>query len=144
MKPRHFIAQLDRKRLEAAIAAAETKTSGEIRVLIHRRPVDDAVAFAQKEFLRLGMQKTRERNAVLLFVAPASQAFALIGDEGVHLKCGQAFWAEVAAVMQENFRAGDFTGALLEGIARAGQLLAAHFPPGPEGTNELPNQVVEQ
>ena len=144
MKPRHFIARLDRKRIEDAIAAAEIKTSGEIRVLIHRQPVDDAVAFAQKEFLRLGMQRTRERNAVLLFVAPTSQAFALIGDEGVHAKCGQPFWSEVAAVMQENFRAGDFTGALLEGIARAGQLLADHFPPRADGANELPDKVVEQ
>ena len=144
MKPRHFIAQLDRKRIEDAIAAAERQTSGEIRVVVHRQHVDDAVAFAQKEFLRLGMQKTRERNAVLLFVAPASQAFALIGDEGVHAKCGQPFWAGVAAVMQENFRAGDFTGALLEGITRAGQLLAEHFPPRPGGTNELPDKVVEQ
>ena len=144
MKPRQFIAQLDRKRIEHAIVAAETKTSGELRVLVHQQHVDDAVAFAQKEFLRLGMQKTRERNAVLLFVAPASQAFALIGDEGVHAKCGQAFWSEVAAAMQESFRAGDFTGALLEGITRAGQLLAAHFPPRPGETNELPDRVIEQ
>lgn len=144
MKPRHFIANLDRQRIEAAIAGAERQTSGEIRVLIHKQPVEDAVAFAQKEFLRLGMQKTRARNAVLLFVAPASQAFAIIGDEGVHAKCGAPFWTEVASAMQKNFRAGDHTAALLEGIGRAGALLAQHFPASPGDAHELQNQVIEQ
>jgi uncharacterized membrane protein len=144
MKPRHFLAQLDRTRIEAAIVATEHRTSGEIRVLIHKQAVEDAVAFAQKEFLRLGMQKTRARNAVLLFVAPTSQSFAIIGDEGVHAKCGAAFWSEVAAAMQKNFRDGQHTAAIIEGINRAGALLAEHFPPEPGAANELPDQVIER
>jgi uncharacterized membrane protein len=144
MKPSHFIQQLDHPRIEAAIAAAEAKTSGEIRVMVHHRPIDDAVSFARAEFLRLGMEKTRDRNGVLLFIAPAAQAFAIIGDEGVHRKCGDAFWSELAATMQAGFRRADYTGALLEGIERAGALLAAHFPPRPDDTNELPNQVLER
>ncbi len=144
MKARHFINRLDHPRLEAAIAAAEAKTSGEIRVLVQHRPVGDAVQFAQAEFLRMGMQQTRDRNAVLLFVAPASQSFAIIGDEGVHRKCGHEFWSQVAAGMQAAFRREDYTGALSEGIARAGAALAEHFPPRPDERNELPNTVVER
>jgi uncharacterized membrane protein len=142
MKPRHFIATLDRKRIESAIHEAEQKTSGEIRVLVHRQPVTEVVAFAQKEFLRLGMQKTRERNAVLIFVAPTSQAFAVIGDQGVYEKCGQPFWDELAATLSGHFKQGDFTAGLLAGIARAGALLAEHFPPRPGDTDELPDQVI--
>jgi uncharacterized membrane protein len=144
MKPAQFIKSLDHARLEAAIAAAEAKTSGEIRVMVYQKPIDDAVSFAQTEFLRLGMQKTRERNAVFFFVAPASQSFAIIGDEGVHQKCGNAFWSELAATMQSGFRHEDYTGALAEGIERAGGLLAGHFPRRPDDTNELPNRVLEQ
>jgi uncharacterized membrane protein len=144
MKTNHFIKLLDHPRLEAAIVAAEAQTSGEIRVVVHHRPVDDAVSFAQAEFFRLGMQKTRDRNAVLLFVAPSSQSFAIIGDEGVHQKCGHEFWSELAAAMQASFRREDYTGALVDGINRAGALLAAHFPRRPDDTNELPNRVVER
>lgn len=143
MIPKHFIAQLDRQQIEQAIQQAEQLTSGEIRVIIQRQPTEDAVAAARTEFVRLGMTKTRHRNAVLLFVAPASQSFALIGDEGVHAKCGGAFWSEVAAAMQKDFRDGNHTGAIIEGINRAGALLAAHFPPEPGDGNELPNQVIE-
>ena len=144
MKHRHFISQLDRKLIESALRDAELGTSGEIRVIVHHQPVEDAVAFAQAEFIRLGMQKTRKRNAVLIFVAPVSQKFAVIGDEAVHRKCGDPFWQEMAAAMQENFRAGHYTAALFEGIKRAGALLAQHFPPRPGNTDELPDQVIEQ
>ena len=144
MKTRHFIKQLDRKSIEAAIRDAEDGTSGEICVLISHQPVENAVAAAQAEFTRLGMQKTRHRNAVLLFIAPASRAFAIIGDRGVHAKCGDTFWGEVASVMQKYFRDGDYTAALLKGINRASSLLAEHFPPQPDDADELPNQVIEQ
>ena len=143
MKPRHFIARLDRQLIETAIHQAERQTSGEIRVVIHRKPVADAVAAARHEFVRLGMQKTRHRNAVLLFVAPASQTFAIIGDEGVHRKCGDPFWRELAEAMTVPFKQGDFTAGLLAGIGRAGALLATHFPRLPDDRNELPDQVVE-
>ncbi len=144
MKTRHFIKQLDRKHIEAAIRDAELKTSGEIRVMIHHKPIEDAVAFAQREFIRLGMQKTPERNAVLILVAPVSQKFAVIGDEAVHQKCGNAFWQELAAVMTGHFKQGGFTAGLLHGIERAGALLAMHFPRQPGDLNEQSNQVIEQ
>ncbi|MBI2517194.1 MAG: TPM domain-containing protein [Opitutae bacterium] len=144
MKTRHFINKLQRQLIEDAIRDAEQKTSGEIVVLIHHKPVQDAVAFARNEFLRRGLQETKERNAVLIFVAPESQSFALIGDEGVHQKCGDTFWSELAATMQGDFRAGNYTAALLDGIERAGALLAEHFPARPDDKNELPNRVIEQ
>ena len=98
---------------------------------------------AQKEFFRLGMQRTTLRNAVLIYVAPESQTFAVIGDEAVHAKCGDAFWSEIAAAMTDHFKAGRFTAGLEHGIARAGALLATHFPRQPGDTNELPDTVVE-
>jgi len=142
MKPQQFLQKLDHPRIEAAIAAAEARTSGEIRVVVHHQPVADAVAFARETFVRLEMEKTRERNGVLLLVAPASQSFAIIGDQGVHQRCGDAFWSELAATMQSSFRREDYTGAVVEGITRAGELLATHFPRQPDDRDELSNEVV--
>ena len=142
MKKSDFIKRLDHPALEAAIAHAEALTSGEIRVAVMPGPAPAPVAAAQAAFTRLGMEKTRERNGVLLFVAPASRTFAVIGDEAVHAKCGQAFWDELAAAMTGAFQRGEFTAGLLAGIDRAGALLAEHFPRRPDDTNELPNRVV--
>ena len=77
------------------------------------------------------MQQTKHRNAVLIFVAPRSRTFAVIGDEAVHAKCGDAFWRELAGAMTGYFKRGDFTDGLVHGISRAGELLAAHFPREP-------------
>ncbi|HTB79297.1 MAG TPA: TPM domain-containing protein [Opitutaceae bacterium] len=143
MKPAHFLKQLEHDRIVAAIASAEKKTSGEIRVLVSHREVADPVAAAEKAFLRLKMQNTPHRNAVLIFVAPRSRRFAVIGDQAVHEKCGEAFWSELTAAMTDHFKSGHFTDGLLHGIARAGELLAAYFPRDPNSTNHLPDTVIE-
>jgi uncharacterized membrane protein len=144
MKKSDFIKQLDHPALEAAIARAEAGTSGEIRVVVMHDPAPEPVAAAQAAFTRLGMEKTRDRNGVLIFVAPVSQTFAVIGDTAVHAQCGQPFWDEMAATMSVAFRHGDFTTALRAGIERAGILLGRHFPRQPGDQDELSNQVVSE
>lgn len=139
-----FVHQLHAERIQRAIAAAERQTSGELRVVIHRGRVEDPLAAAKAEFARLEMHLTRERNAVLIFVAPASHAFALYGDEAVHAKCGQAFWDELAATMTEHFKRAAFTDGLVLAIDRAGALLAQHFPRRPDDRNELPDDVIDR
>jgi uncharacterized membrane protein len=122
--------RIDHERVLAAIRDAEAKTSGEIRVLIVRHKVEDPVAAAKAYFGRLGMEKSRHRNGVLIFLAPLSRSFAVIGDAGVHEKCGDSFWSDVAAAMGARFRQKAFTEGLVHGIERAGELLARVFPRG--------------
>jgi uncharacterized membrane protein len=138
-----FLEQLDAQRIERAIGDAEQLTSGEIRVVFQPSDVDDVTSLAADEFTRLGMRATRERNAVLILVAPDAREFAVYGDEGVHARCGAAFWQEVAAAMQEHFRAGRHTDGVVEGVARVGRLLAREFPRREDDRDELANDVVQ-
>jgi uncharacterized membrane protein len=142
MKANQFREQLRESEIVAAIHAAELKTSGELRVFIsHKADVTDPVAAAQEEFTNLGMTQTRERNAVLIYLAPDACQFAVIGDSGVHARCGDAFWQELARAMSEHFRNAEFTEGIVKGITRAGDLLAEHFPRQPDDANELPDRV---
>jgi uncharacterized membrane protein len=143
MKPHHFLKAVDHDRIVAAIAAAESRTSGEIRVYISRRKIDRALQEADHCFTRLKMRRTPLRNAVLIFVAPVSHQFAVVGDTGVHARCGDDFWREVVEVMEPCLKHGDFTEALVHGVEKVGFLLAAHFPPSAVGRNNLPDAVVE-
>ncbi len=95
MRTKEFLGKLAHERIVQAIAAAEATTSGEIRVFIQRGEIDDPVLVAREQFERLGMTQTRERNAILIFVAPRAQKFAVIGDRGVDEKCGEPFWRDV-------------------------------------------------
>jgi len=135
--------KIDHARIVDAIAAAERKTSGEIRVVVSRRKIPAPVAEAQHQFERLGMTATRHRNGVLILLAPRSRTFAVIGDTAVHKECGDEFWQKIAAAMSEKFRRGEFTDGVVHGIERAGALLAAHFPRAPDDRNELPDDIEE-
>jgi uncharacterized membrane protein len=123
--------RVDHDRVVAALAAAEAGTSGEIRVLIARHAAKDPVAAAQRYFDSLGMAASAHRNGILIFVAPPSRTFAVIGDQAVHEVCGDAFWTALSAAMADRFRAGEFTDALVHGIEEAGRLLGQSFPRGP-------------
>lgn len=141
MKAKEFLNQLEHDKIVAAIQKAEQKTSGEIRVFISRHEPEDPIAAAQRQFAHLGMAKTKEKNGVLIFVAPAARKFAIIGDSGVHSRCGAGFWRDVAAVMSGYFKKGEFTPGILHGIEKAGELLAQHFPHRPDDKNELPDDI---
>ena len=144
MRTKDFLGRLDHGRIVKAIKAAESKTSGEIRVYVQRGFLkDDPVVAAQRNFQDLGMRKTRERNAVLIFVAPRAQKFAVIGDEGVHQKCGAEFWQKLVDAMRDHFQKENFTEALVKAIEDTGQLLARYFPRTPGDRDELPNTVLE-
>jgi len=131
MKAIDFLNQLQQDAIVKAIGEAEAKMRGEIRVFISRKEPEDAVAAAQKVFHHLGMQKSPERNGVLLFVAPRVRKFAVIGDSAVHARCGDKFWKEVAYEMSGYFGRGEFTEGIIHGVRRAGKLLADHFPRHP-------------
>ena len=143
MRTREFLGKLEHDRIAKAIATAEATTSGEIRVFIQRGNVADAVSDARAQFERLGMTQTRERNAVLVFVAPRAQKFAVIGDRGVYEKCGEPFWEALTQAMRPHFQAQHFTDAIVHAVREAGSLLAQHFPRRPDDRNELPNAVEE-
>lgn len=141
MRAQEFLNQLQHEEIVGAIRQAEAKTSGEIRVLISHKQLTDPIAAAEAEFARLGMTKTKEKNGVLIFVAPRSRNLAIVGDQGVHNHCGDTFWREVRDEMTTHFRKSEFTQAILHGIRKAGDLLAQHFPRRPEDKNELPDEV---
>jgi len=144
MKPKAFLGQLDHERIVTAIREAEGRSRGEVRVHVSSQQVEDAQAAARRQFEKLGMAETAERNGVLIYVAPASQKFAVIGDSGIHEHCGSGFWTAVADAMQEDFRKGLFTDGLVKGVTRTGQALAEKFPRTEEvDRNELSDDVSE-
>ncbi len=139
-----FFEALDRPAIVEAIKRAETKSFGEIRVHLHHGPVSDALKAARATFKKLGMDKTVHGTGCLLFLAPASRAFAVIGGAGIHEKVGDGFWAEARDAAQALFVDGKFTEGIVAAVDKLGDALALFFPKrGPADTNELPDEVSE-
>ena len=142
MSRRKMLARVDAARVTEAIRHAELRTSGELRVSVARLFWGNVYRAATRAFDRLGMDRTRERNGVLVFVVPARRRFVILGDAGIHEKVGQAFWDRVTDAVSKCFREADFTGGLVRGIEMIGEELATHFPyDAATDQNELPDDV---
>jgi uncharacterized membrane protein len=145
MRTKDFLSKLDHDRIVKAIQEEEARSSGQIGVYIQRGELPgDPVEAAQRRFLKSGMHKTSHRNAVLIFVAPRAHKFAVIGDQGIHIRCGNELWNRVVQKMGEHFKQEHFSSALVDAIRDLGDVLAEQFPHDPGAKdNELPDDVVE-
>lgn len=126
-----------------AIRAAEKRTSGEVRVFVESRcsyvdPVDRAV----EVFFGLKMEKTEDRNGVLLYIAMKDHQLAVFGDKGIHEKVGTDFWNNEVRQMLSSFSKHNYAEGIVKIIADIGEALVAHFPYENEDRNELPDDIV--
>ncbi len=146
-RPRGFFSFDEQKRVVAAIAAAELRTSGEIRFHLERDvpskdPVNgDPYLQARAVFDKLGMHRTEARNGVLIYMAVRAHKFAVVGDEELHAKVGDEFWADVVGAMGSAFGDDRFIDGLETGIGMIGEKLREHFPYQSDDVNELPDDI---
>jgi uncharacterized membrane protein len=128
----------------AAIGTAEHQTSGEIRVFIesHCRFVD-ALDRAREVFGSLGMQQTRQRNAVLVYVAVKDRQLAIYADQGIHEKTGEQFWNSTVKTTLQHFNRQQYGHGIAGIVLEIGEALRTHFPYNKDAdANELPDDIV--
>jgi uncharacterized membrane protein len=145
---RRVFADGDLDAIAAAVRAAERRTSAEIRVHVERRVArgvlhrtTDPMTRARRVFAALGMHRTADRGGVLIYVAVEDRKLAIVGDEGIHARVGDEFWAGVRDRMVERLRAGNARAAAVGAVAEVGAALARVFPRDPDDRDELPDDV---
>ncbi len=143
-KPAAFLSQAEQEQIKQAVETAERLTSGEIRVYLEGNIPwfgRDPYRRARRVFGRLGMHATAERNGVLVYLATRSHRFAIVGDEALHQRVGDAFWREIAGDMSAHFAADNFGDGLAEAVNRVGGKLAEYFPYQSDDRNELSDEI---
>jgi len=127
-----------------AIKESERMTSGELRVFVesHCRFVDP-VDRAAEVFFNLKMDKTEDRNGVLVYIAVKDHQLAIFGDEGIHKKVGSEFWIEEVRRMTASFSKNSYAEGLRQCVIDIGEALHKHFPFNNDtDKNELPDDIV--
>jgi uncharacterized membrane protein len=143
-KKRSLFSEEDNRIIVKAIRHAEQRTSGEVRVFVESRcSWVDAIDRAAEIFFTLQMEKTEQRNAVLVYIALKDRQLAVFGDEGIHKKVGTEYWHKVVAEMLSTFNKEDYAKGIAECVIQIGEALTTHFPFDRDtDKNELPDTIV--
>lgn len=142
-KKQNWFTPQENEAIVNAIRAAEKRTSGEIRVFIESRcsfvdPVDRAI----EVFFGLKMDKTEDRNGVVLYIAMKDHQLAVFGDKGIHEKVGTEFWNKEVNKMLSSFSRENYTDGIVQIVTEIGDALVSNFPYENEDRNELPDDIV--
>jgi uncharacterized membrane protein len=145
---RRLLSEADLEAIVAAVREAEESTSAEIRVHIERRVAhglrrrtSDPMERARRVFVALGMHRTARRHGVLVYLALQDHKLAIVGDEGIHARVGEEYWAALRDRMVERLRAGAVRGAVVGAVSDIGATCARFFPRRPDDVDELPDDV---
>ena len=142
--PTQFLSPDESAAVTGAVAEAERRMSAEIKVITLRHCWNRIDAKATRIFRKLGLDKTRERNCVLILLVTTNREFIVYRDKGIYEKVGQHFWDDVRDEMQREFRADRFAEGLVAGIGRIGEKLSTHFPRRGDDQNEIPDEVAHE
>ena len=144
LKKKTFFTDAEKQRVVEAIRNAEQRTSGEVRVYVEsRNAYMDPMDRAAEIFYNLKMDKTDDRNAVLLYIAVNDKQLALFGDEGIYKATGAEYWNNAVRNMLMEIKAHDIIGGMVHCIATVGEALSEKFPYNKlEDKNELPDEIV--
>jgi len=143
-KKKDFFTAEEQQLIIGAIQNAERMTSGEVRVFVESKcSYMDAIDRAAELFFQLEMQKTDDRNAVLLYVAMKDRQLAVFGDEGIHKKVGNEYWNNAVQKMISNFNRENYAAGISEVVKDIGTALTKNFPFNNDtDKNELPDDIV--
>ena len=137
----HLFTSEEQKAIVEAIKEAEKNTSGEIQVHVESHCKKEVLDRAVDVFAKLKMHDTKDRNAVLFYLAYKDHKFAILGDAGINAVVPHNFWDNIKEDMEIAFKQGAFTSGLCEGIRKAGAQLKTHFPYQKDDKNELGDEI---
>lgn len=141
-----YFSKYSLNKITKACGEAEKNTSGEIRVsILQKRPkkLEDAELkdIALYEFFNLGMDKTRDKTGILLFILLGEKKFQILADEGINAKVEQEIWDDVAAGLSTSFKKQKYTDGVVEAVSEMGKVLSEYFPKKLDDWDELSDEV---
>lgn len=136
-----FFTNEEKQKIVDAIRLAEKNTSGEIRVHIDKTCAEDVLDRAAWWFKQLKMEKTKQRNGVLIYIATESKKFAIIGDAGINAVVHKDFWESTKNAMLDYFKQNRFVDGVVYGVLEVGVRLKDAFPYQADDVNELNDDI---
>lgn len=128
--------------LEMKLAAAETLTSAELKIIIIPSAYFGLKRAAKRLFRKHKLHDTKQRNAVLFLIAKKDREFLVYGDEGISQKVKDDFWLLLRNQMELGFKTGSLKNVLSEAMHTMAAELSSHFPAAENNENEISNEII--
>ena len=149
MKARRRFAQATLDSIQREIASLEKRHRGEVCFVVEAE-LETAQLWrelssrdrAREVFAAQGVWNTEENNGVLIYLLLADHKVEVVADRGVNARVTPGEWQVICHGMETHFREGRFEAGAIAGVRAVSEVLARHFPAGPEGRNELGDRPV--
>jgi uncharacterized membrane protein len=139
-----IFSEAELKILVERIREIELKTTAEIRIHIASQISSNGILHdANLFFQQLGMENTKDRNGVLIVVAPAQRKIACWGDIGIDRYIQREGWDSLIQKTLDFFREKKFLEGMLSILAEIENKMTIYFPIKSDSpkNNELSDEI---
>ena len=145
-----FLSEEGMTAISAAVKEAESRTSGEIKVLVVQSSINPgdkitheeaANTRAEKEFMNLGIQQTEGHTGVLIMVSLDERQVVVKADKAIDEKVEAGTWDFVVTNIIDGIKRNVPAEGICAAVRWVGQYLAQYFPIQEDDRNELSDGV---
>ncbi len=99
--------------------------------------------YANKQFVSLGLQTTKTKQAIMFFVSYDEKFVEIITDSKIKEKIEDTYWQTIVDEFIEDVKNNNLSSGYLKAIKSCNSILIKNFPIKENDENELSNEVVE-
>ncbi|NOY10254.1 MAG: hypothetical protein GXP33_15580 [Spirochaetes bacterium] len=115
------------------------------RLLITKSEMEEEVTEAAlTSFYREGLQHTRDRTGILIYISVFERLAYVLADEGINAKVNPDVWQEVVDIVVSSIKEHKQADGICRAVKKCGELVQKNFPIKSDDTNELDNLIVEK
>jgi putative membrane protein len=120
------------------------RIAGLKRIFITKAEITEEVEEAAlTSFYRNGLNNTRDRTGILIFISVFERKAYVLADEGINAKVDTAVWQELVELVVNGIKEHRQAEGICRAVGRCGELIQEHFPIKKDDTDELDNLIVE-
>lgn len=114
-------------------------------LLITKAEVEEEVnQRAMEVFLSNNLHMTRDRTGVLIFISELERKVVMLADEGINDKVASNTWDDLVEKLVSDIKQKRAGEGIAQAVESCGDILATHFPPKDDDTNEIDNKFIRE
>jgi len=99
--------------------------------------------YAKQQFLNLGLQTTKTKQAIMFFVSIDEKYVEIITDSAIKEKIEDSYWQKIVDEFINDVKKDELSSGYLKAIKSCNKILIQKFPIQDDDENELSNEVIE-